>query len=174
MREGTGEAVVAVAPEVAFAYLADPRHAPEWFAGVRFAREPEGEPRAAMTWRFVQVRSGNRVVPVRMAVYEPPEHFVWRTTLHWPRTNLRWEMRCEPEPGDAHATRLRMTIGIEPGPVGRLALWLTKPAFRPDPAIQAQRAVERARDALEDRATARTTERQAARKPSEKRGRRRR
>lgn len=168
MREGTGEATVTVAPAVAFAYLADPRHAPEWFAGVQFADEPEGEPRAGMRWRFIQVRSGARVVPVRMQVYEPPTRFVWRTTHIWPRTNLRWEMRCEPAPG---GTRLRMTIGIEPGPAGWLALWLAKPAFRPDPAMQARRAVERAREALLERAAVHP---RASRKPSEKRGRRRR
>lgn len=172
-REGTGETTVAVAPAVAFAYLADPRRAPEWFAGVQFAERPEGEPRAGMRWRFVQVRSGNRIVPVRMAVYEPPTRFVWRTTHRWPRTNLRWEMRCEPAPegnaGEVGAL-LRMTIGIEPGPMGWLSLWLAKPAFRPDPAMQAQRAVERARDALLERAMARP---QSTRKPSEKRRRRR-
>src|SRR6185437_5905944 len=97
-REGTGEAAVAVAPTDAFAYLSNPLRAPEWFAGVQFAERPEGEPRAGMRWRFVQVRSGNRIVPVRMAVYEPPTRFVWRTTHRWPRTNLRWEMRCEPAP----------------------------------------------------------------------------
>src|SRR5512146_3245563 len=76
MREGTGEARVAVAPEAVVAYLADPRHAPEWFAGVEFTEQLEEAPRAGMTWRFVQVRSGNRVVPVRMEVYDPPMHFV--------------------------------------------------------------------------------------------------
>jgi hypothetical protein len=67
-----------------------------------------------------------------------------------------------------------MTIGIEPGPMGWLALWLAKPAFRPDPAMQAQRAVERARDALEEQSAPDAIERPTARKPSEKRGRRKR
>lgn len=177
MPQGSGEATVAVAPAEAFAYLSNPLRAPEWFAGVQFAERPEGEPRAGMRWRFIQVRSGNRVVPMRMEVYEPPTRFAWRTTHLWPRTNLRWEMRCEPvaEGGDGEetegGTRLRMTIGIEPGPMGWLALWLAKPAFRPDPAMQAQRAVERARDAIMERLQARP---QTPRKPPEKRGRRRR
>ena len=34
MREGSGEVEAPVAPHVAFTYLADPRHAPRWFAGV--------------------------------------------------------------------------------------------------------------------------------------------
>ncbi len=170
MREGTGETTVAATPEVAFAYLADPRNARQWFAGAALAEQPEGAPHAGMRWRFVQARS-KRVVPVRMEVYEPPSRFVWRTALHWPRTNLRWEMRCEPIAGEADGTRLRMTIGIEPGPMGWLALWLAKPAFRPDPAMQAQRAVERARDALEEQAVSHSSER---RKPPERRKQRRR
>jgi uncharacterized protein YndB with AHSA1/START domain len=181
MPQGSGVATVAVAPAEAFAYLSNPLRAPEWFAGVQFAERPEGEPRAGMRWRFIQVRSGNRVVPMRMEVYEPPTRFAWRTTHLWPRTNLRWEMRCEPvaEGGDGEetegGTRLRMTIGIEPGPMGWLALWLAKPAFRPDPAMQAQRAVERARDALLERLQARLQARpQATRRPPEKRVRRRR
>lgn len=177
MREGTGEATVSVVADVAFAYLADPRHAPEWFAGATLAEPPEGAPYAGMTWRFIQVRSDNRVVPVRMEVYDPPSHFVWRTTLRWPRTNLRWEMRCEPVAAGEGSARLRMTIGIEPGPVGWLALWLSKPAFRPDPAMQAQRAVERARDALQQRATTHATDRPLVRKTAktpEKRRRQRR
>ena len=169
MREGTGETTVAAPPEVAFAYLADPRNARQWFAGAALAEQPEGAPHAGMRWRFVQARS-KRIVPVWMEVYEPPSHFVWRTALHWPRTNLRWEMRCEPTAEGAGGTRLWMRIGIEPGPMGWLALWLAKPAFRPDPAMQAQRAVERARDALEKQAISQLNER---RKSPEKRGRRR-
>ena len=181
MRAGTGEATVAVAPDAAFAYLADPRHTQEWFAGARLVEPPEGAPHAGMTWRFVQVRSDNRVVPVRMAVYEPPTRFVWRTTLRWPRTNLRWEMRCEPETPSppltpspqgegksVNGTLLRMTISIEPGPVGWLGLYLSPRLYRPDPAMQAQRAVERARDALEEHAAP-----PSPRRSSAKRGRRR-
>lgn len=192
MREGSGETSVAVTPDVAFGYLADPRHTREWFAGATLAEQPTGEPRAGMAWRFVLVRSDNRVVPVRMAVYEPPSRFVWRTTLPWPRTNLEWEMHCDPEeplPGlsatpsrlgkgqSATHTRLRMTIRIAPGPVGWLALWVSPRAYRPNPALQAQRAVERARDALVEQTDEQTNEqrmdRPPARKPSAKRGRQR-
>lgn len=192
MREGSGETSVAVAPDAAFAYLADPRHTQEWFAGATLAEQPTGEPRAGMAWRFVLVRSDNRVVPVRMAVYDSPSRFSWRTTLPWPRTNLEWEMRCDPEqslPGlsdtppragegqSAAHTRLRMTIRIAPGPVGWLALWVSPRAYRPNPALQAQRAVERARDALIEQTNQQTSEQTMdgppARKPSAKRGRQR-
>jgi len=179
MREGTGETTVAALPEVAFAYLADPRNAQQWFAGAALAEQPEGVPHAGMRWRFVQARS-KRIVPVRMAIYEPPSHFVWHTALHWPRTNLRWEIQCEPttlpppsqrEGQSVSGTRLRMTIGIEPGPMGWLGLHLSPRLYRPDPAMQAQRAVERARDALEELSETHSSER---RKPPEKRRQRRR
>jgi Polyketide cyclase / dehydrase and lipid transport len=176
-REGTGETTALAEPEAAFTFLADPRNAQRWFAGAALAEQLESAPHTGMCWRFVQARN-NRLVPVRMEVYEPPLRFVWRTTLRWPRTNLRWEMRCDPdEQGERQnrtSTRLRMTIRIEPGPVGWLGLVLSPRLYRPDPALQAQRAVERARDALEDRATAHTTERTPTGKSPEKRGRRRR
>jgi polyketide cyclase/dehydrase/lipid transport protein len=174
MREGTGEATVEVACDVAFAYLADPRHAQEWFAGATLAEQPEGAVHAGMRWRFVQVRSDNRVVPVRMAMYEPPTQFVWQTAFRWPRTNLRWEMRCEPAATGVDTTLLRMTIRILPGPVGWLALWVSPRAYRPDPAMQAQRAVDRAREALLERADEHAIARPLAHKPTEKRGRRKR
>ncbi len=119
LREGTGAARVAVRPAAAFAYLADPRNAPMWFAGAAFAQAPEGPPRRGMTWSVVQTRSGGRVAPVAMLVYEPPSRFVWGTQLRWPRTNLTWEMRCAPTEEEfereGEGTRLAFTIRIEPG-----------------------------------------------------------
>jgi uncharacterized protein YndB with AHSA1/START domain len=157
MREGSGETTVAVAPGTAFAYLADPRHAPEWFAGVELQGALEGLPRAGMTWSFVQTQRGGRIVPARMAVYAPPERFVWRTTQRWPRTNLAWELRCAPveDPdtaGGAPATWVHLTIHIEPGPLGWLSLLAALPFQRGEIAERAQRAVDRAREALLARA----------------------
>ena len=83
-----------------------------------------------------------------MAVYEPPEHFVWRTARRWPATNLVWEMRCLPVEENPRATLLRLTIRIEPGPLGWLSA-LAASVMRGDViAERAQRAVERAREAL--------------------------
>ncbi len=83
-----------------------------------------------------------------MAVYEPPERFVWRTAQRWPATNLSWEMRCLPVAENPRATLLRLTIRIEPGPLGWLTT-LAASALRSDViAERAQRAVERAREIL--------------------------
>jgi len=148
MREGSGEVEAPVAPHVAFAYLADPRHAPRWFAGVEVADAPVGPLTAGSRWAFIQTQSGGRKSLTCMAVYEPPEHFVWRTTRRWPATNLAWEMHCLPVEENPRATLLRLTIRIEPGPLGWLSA-LAVGAMRGDViAERAQRAVERARDAL--------------------------
>ncbi len=148
MREGSGEVEAPVAPHVAFAYLADPRHAPRWFAGVEVADVPTGSLTTESRWTFIQTQSGGRKSPTRMAVYEPPARFVWRTTLRWPATNLAWEMRCLPVEENPRATLLRLTIRIEPGPLGWLSA-LAANAMRGDVITErAQRAVERARDAL--------------------------
>jgi uncharacterized protein YndB with AHSA1/START domain len=148
MREGTGEIEAPVAPHVAFAYLADPRHAPRWFAGVEVADAPVGSLVAGSRWMFIQTQSGGRKSPTRMTAYEPPTRFIWRTMRRWPATNLAWEMRCLPVKENPRATLLRLTIRIEPGPLGWLSA-LAVGAMRGDViAERAQRAVERARDAL--------------------------
>lgn len=145
MPEGAGETIVAVLPEVAFGYLADPRHAPEWFAGAALA-EPRGPLGTHRTWRFVQ--RGGRVVPVRMAVYEPPRRFAWQTTYPPLRSNLRWTLECLPAENEPSHTLLRMTIRLDPGPLGRLALLLAFGRSERTLAARAQDAAERARDAL--------------------------
>jgi len=152
LREGTGVARVAVRSAAAFAYLANPRNAPQWFAGIAFAQAPEGPPRQGMRWSVVQTGRGGRVVPVAMPVYAPPSRFVWRTQLGWPRTNLAWEMRCDPREGDG--TRLIFTIRIEPGPLGWLTLLAAAALSREAVAQRAQRAVDRACAALLERSTA--------------------
>ena len=148
MREGSGEIEAPVAPQVAFAYLVDPRRAPRWFAGVEVADALVGSLAAGARWTFIQTQSGGRKSPTRMAVYEPPSRFVWRTARRWPATNLAWEMRCLPGAENPRATLLRLTIRVEPGPLGWLSA-LAASAMRGDVfSERAQRAVERARDVL--------------------------
>lgn len=155
-RTGSGEALVPGRPVDVFAYLADPRNAAEWFASVA-PETPSGPMREGTAWRFVQRGRRGRTVPVRMAVYEFPSRFVWRTQFTWPRTNLVWAMRCEPaEPAEgspnAPATRLRFSITIEPGPLGwltfALGAWLSPYGLD----RRAQGGADRARELLEARA----------------------
>lgn len=158
-RTGSGETVVPGRPVDVFTYLADPRNAAEWFAGVALEEAPSGPAREGMTWRFVPRGRRGRAVPVRMQVYEFASRFVWRTQFIWPRTNLVWEMRCEPErpaeeSSNATRTRLRFSITIEPGPLGWLTFvlgaWLSPYGLD----RRAQGGADRARDLLEARAEA--------------------
>jgi len=145
--EGSGAAEVAVPPAAAFAYLADPRHAPDWFAGAAFATPPQGAPRLGQSWTFARTRGTRRVLPVEIASFAPPRHFLWQTTLGPRRDNNAWEVECAPTEA-AGATRLTVTIRLIPGPLGWLSILLYRPLVRAALRERAQRAANRARDAL--------------------------
>lgn len=161
MREGSAEVVIACAAEQAFAWLADPRHAGEWFASVALPAAPEQPLRAGTAWRFSMTRQRGKSIPMRLAVYEPPRQFTWETTYPTWRDNLQWEFALTPEQGvqesadSAPAVRLRMTIRQRPGPVGWVALTLASAlarlgmAHKANMAARAERAAQRAREALE-------------------------
>lgn len=137
---------VAVPPTAAFAYLADPRHAPAWFAGAAFASPPAGPPRLGQSWTFARTRGTRRVLPVAVAAFEPSRRFLWQTTLSPRRDNNAWEVECIP--AAAGATRLTVTIRLIPGPLGWLSILLYRPLVRAALRERAQRAANRARDAL--------------------------
>ncbi len=152
------ETLVAMAPEPAFAWLADPRNAGAWFASVRLERPPAPPLRAGSAWRFLLTRQRDRPMPMRLAEYSPSERFTWETDYPTWRDNLRWVFTlaaAAEDGGRAPATRLRLRIEQRPGPLGwplvTLA-WLLQ-RLNPNAAgttrARAQRAVERARDALE-------------------------
>ncbi len=151
--EGTGEAITRVGQTDGFAYLSDPRHAGEWFAGAGFAVEPHGPPREGQTWSFAHTPGTRRVLPVSAGVFEPPVRFVWRTQLGALRTNNEWELRFEPvsdaDSGSDPATRLRLTIRLLPGPLGWLVTLPLLPRMRGILSSRAQTAVERAVSAVE-------------------------
>jgi hypothetical protein len=157
-----GETLVAMAPGPAFAWLADPRNAAAWFASVRLERPPAPPLRAGSAWRFVLTRQRDRLMPMRMAEYAPSERFAWETDYPTWRGNLRWVFTLEAAEGGAGGegegsptTQLRLRIEQRPGPLGwpLVALaWLVQ-RLSPNSAgttrARAQRAVERAHDALE-------------------------
>jgi hypothetical protein len=153
----SGETLVAIAPEPACAWLADPRNAGAWFAAVRLERPPAPPLRAGSAWRFLLTHNHDRPMPLRLAEHDPPRGFVWETEYPAWRGNLRWAVTLEAagaEDGAAPATRLRLRIEQRPGPLGwpLLALaWLFERLSRQTASsarARAQRAVERARDAL--------------------------
>jgi uncharacterized protein YndB with AHSA1/START domain len=159
MREGSAEVSIACPAEAAFGWLADPRHADEWFANVALPEPPVRPLRAGATWRFHMTRQRGRSIPMRLAEYQPPRAFTWETAYPAWRSNLQWACALEPEPaapGEASgATRLRLTIRQRPGPLGWPALLLaallgqlrvTEAASMP---ARAERAAQRAGEALE-------------------------
>lgn len=157
--EREAETLVALAPEPACAWLADPRNAGAWFASVRLERPPAPPLRAGSAWRFLLTRQRDRPMPVRLAEYDPPRGFTWETEHPAGRGNLRWVFSLEPAASDdgaqTPATWLLLRIEQRPGLLGRplLALaWVLERLSRNTASSvrsRAQRAVERARDALE-------------------------
>lgn len=165
LREGSAEVTITGTAQAAFAWLADPRNAAEWFANVALPEPPERPLRGGATWRFSMTRQRGQIVPMRLAEYQPPQRFTWETTYPAWRDNLQWILTLAPEPpaepttepgsADASATRLRLTIRQRPGPLGWPALLLAALLARIGPAqawsmaARAERAAEHAREALE-------------------------
>ena len=155
LREGSAEVSIACPVEAAFAWLADPRHADEWFANVALPAPPTRPLRAGATWRFIMTRQRGRSIPMRLAEYQPPQTFTWETAYPAWRGNLQWACALEPEPdAPADAARLRLTIRQRPGPLGWPALLLaalvgrlpmTEAASMP---ARAERAAQHAGEAL--------------------------
>jgi hypothetical protein len=159
--EMDAETLVALAPEPAFAWLADPRNASAWFASVRLERPPAAPLGAGSGWRFLLTRQRDRPMPMRMAEYAPATRFAWETEYPTWRGNLRWVFTlatAEAVEGGEHgptATRLGLRIEQRPGPLGwplvalAWALQRLFPNSSGTTRARAQRAIERARDALE-------------------------
>jgi len=138
-----------VVPVAAFAYLADPRNAPEWFARVGVEDLAPGSPYAGQTWRFVELRRRGvpSATPVRMVVYDPPRGFTWETQLARARTNVAWQLACEP--AAEGGTTLRLTLRWRPGPLSWPMALAAAIFMRGALEERTQRTVERARDAVE-------------------------
>jgi hypothetical protein len=152
MLQGTGTTRTRVAPATALAYLADPRHAPEWFARVAVEDlEAAGAPRAGQTWRFVEGSEGSRRArrgkPVRMVVYEAGKRFVWESQLARGQTNTVWEV--DSAPAAEGGTTLRLSVRWRPSGLGwpwvLVAALVRRGALRE----RAQHTVERAQEAVE-------------------------
>lgn len=156
MREGSAEVVIGGGPEAAFAWLADPRNAGEWFASVALPTAPERPLRAGAVWRFDMMRQPDKSIPMRLAEYQPPRAFMWETAYPAWRDNLQWALALTPEPASAggEMTRLRVTIRQRPGPLGWPLVLLAALFARLSSAqagsitARAASAAERARDAL--------------------------
>jgi uncharacterized protein YndB with AHSA1/START domain len=79
----TGSGVVAfgVPPEVAFDYLVDPRHRPDWQSSLSGVEQVDGEPRIGQTWVDV-TRPGLRPA---MEIIELERPYRWAESGRWRR-----------------------------------------------------------------------------------------
>jgi polyketide cyclase/dehydrase/lipid transport protein len=151
MLQGTGTTHTQATPGAALAYLADPRHAAEWFANVAVEGLAAGRPRAGQTWRFVERGGRDTSRPMRLALYDPGARFIWETQLGPAHTNITWEVEATAAP-EGGAT-LRLTTRWRPGPLGWPATLAATLLARGAAARRTQRTIERARDAMEAQAS---------------------
>jgi hypothetical protein len=147
MLHATGETHTTALPAAALAYLADPRHAGEWFASVDIVRLDGGPPRMGQEWRFVERSARGAARPIRMARYEPGVRFIWETRLGPLRTNIVWEVTASAAPEGG--TTLRLVTRWHPGPLGWPAALAAALLARRALARRAQSTIERAREAVE-------------------------
>jgi hypothetical protein len=144
--EGTGSISTRIAAGRVCAYLADPRHAAEWFALVDVGGLPDGSLRPGQRWRF---REGARGPwrTVELLRLDCPRGFAWQTRLPAPRTNIRWEIEVTAEASGS--STLRLTTRWLPGLLSWALVLMLALVQRDTLSQRSQRTVERARDALE-------------------------
>jgi hypothetical protein len=113
--------------EVAFDYLVDPRHRPEWQSSLRRVEDVEGEPRAGQTWTDVTI-PGLRAAMVTTVLERP---HLWAESGSWRFVRADLTLRFEPVGDDACEVTYRFRIHA-PGPLGVAATAVSKPAVRAD------------------------------------------
>lgn len=123
--EGTVRFVVPVT--VAFDYLVDPQHRPEWQSSLRRVEDVEGAPRAGQTWTDVTV-PGLRAEMVTEVLERPR---VWAESGSWRFVRADLTLRFEPIGDDACEVTYRFRIHAL-GPLGLAATALSALAVRRD------------------------------------------
>jgi hypothetical protein len=146
MFQWTGTTRTRVAPAAAFAYLADPRHAGDWFASVTVSAPAPGPLHQGQTWRFAGAgKRGEQTI--RLALYDPPRHFVWETaTPRW-GTSLVWELALTSSAPTG--TTMALTTRWRVRPLGWPQAAFAAIVGRRTLPSRCQHTVERARDAIE-------------------------
>jgi hypothetical protein len=109
-----------VPAEVAFDYLVDPRHRPEWQSSLRRVQDVSGEPRPGQTWTDV-TKPGLRPA-MRTERLDRPRS--WTESGTW--RFVRAELTLLFEPAGALARAVRFDFRIHAlGPLGRAATALS-------------------------------------------------
>jgi len=113
--------------EVAFDYLVDPQHRPEWQSSLRRVEHVEGEPRLGQTWTDV-TKPGLRPA-MATTVLERPRLWAESGTWHFVRADLT--LRFAPVGEDACDVHFRFRIHAL-GLLGVAATTVSAPAVRAD------------------------------------------
>ncbi len=126
LRDAVGSVSFAVPREVAFDYLVDPRHRPEWQSSLRRVSAVDGEPRAGQTW-VDETKPG---LKPRMRTIELVRPSRWSESGTWRfvRADLTLDLAEAPR-GCVVAYRFRIHVL---GPIGLAVTAVSAPAVRAD------------------------------------------
>jgi hypothetical protein len=126
-REFGGTVRFGVPVDVAFDYLVDPRHRPEWQSSLRRVEDVEGEPRIGQTWTDV-TKPGLRPA-METTVLERPR--LWAESGTWRFVRADLTLHLVPVGDDACDVHFRFRIHAF-GPLGVAATAVSVPAVRSD------------------------------------------
>jgi hypothetical protein len=113
--------------EVAFDYLVDPRHRPEWQSSLRRVEHVEGEPRLGQTW--IDVTKPGLRPAMETTVLERPR--LWAESGTWRFVQADLTLHFLPVGDDACDVHFRFRIRAL-GPLGVAATAASVPAVRAD------------------------------------------
>jgi len=116
-----------VPAEVAFDYLVDPRHRPQWQSSLRRVEDVDGDPRAGQTWTDV-TKPGLRPAMTTTELERPAR---WTESGTWRFVRAELTLRFEPVGEEACDVRFDFRIHAL-GPVGRAATRVSVPAVSAD------------------------------------------
>ncbi len=122
-----GSVAFDVPAEVAFDYLVDPRHRPEWQASLRRVSDVDGLPRRGQTWTDV-TRPGLRPA-MRTDLLERPR--LWSESGRWRSVRAELGLRLEAVAGSACVVHFSFRIHVL-GPIGLVVTALGAPAVAGD------------------------------------------
>jgi hypothetical protein len=126
------------APDVVFAYLADPRNRPEWQSSLRAVEVlDDGEPRTGLRWVDRTVLGIGPVMEI-VGMQPPGEQpGTWAESGTWHGVRASLSLTFLPVPGAADATVVRTLVDFPAGapwllPVRAVLRVLAPPAVRSD------------------------------------------
>jgi uncharacterized protein YndB with AHSA1/START domain len=125
-REVGGAVAFAVPREVAFDYLVDPRHRPEWQSSLRRVSVVDGEPRVGQTW-VDETKPGLKPLMCTTELVRPSR---WSESGTWRYVRADLTLAFSDAPGGCSVDYRFRVHAL--GPVGPVITALSGPAVRAD------------------------------------------